>query len=208
MIESGFAMTTSDQERVTCPNCSKGYRWKPALVGRSVPCQACSTTFDIPDQPGPGLLPKPIEDDGLYELAADPDDEPEQPPAFTLPKDPPAEAQSAPAVTPAIETAPVESAIDLGDEGSEPIVHRSEAAKAARREELRIAAAEAEAQGSWRDYKWLIIVLSVLALLGLIYWGMHLFADAVEDGLHNTQRHDNEEVIVVSHSYHWDFDDE
>lgn len=202
-------MTSSDQERVICPSCGKGYRWKPALTGRSVPCQACGTTFEIPDQPGPGVLPKPIQDDGLYELAADPDDEPQQPPAFTLPKeDPPAEVQAAAAISPTAETTPTESAIDLGDEGSEPIVHRSDAAKAARREELRIAAAQAEAEGSWRDYKWLIIVLAVLGLLGLIYWAMYQFSDAMEEGLHNTQRHDTERIIVVSHRYQWDFDNE
>lgn len=194
----GLAMTTPDQETVTCPDCGKGYRFKSALVGQAVPCKACGTTFEIPMKPGKGLLPQPAEDDGLYELAGDPDDEPELPPAHVIPKADPTPAPPTP--KPAPPPAETKPARDLGgannDDSSEPAVHVSEAAKAARREEQRIAAAQAASVRSWRDYKWLIMIIALLCLLGLIYWAMHLFSDAVDEGLHKTMLPDHQAIAI------------
>ncbi|MBX2850494.1 MAG: zinc-ribbon domain-containing protein [Phycisphaeraceae bacterium] len=197
-------MPSSESEHVTCPDCGKAYRWQPSLVGKSVPCKQCGTSFEIPDRPGKGVLPKPA-DDGIYELAADPDDEPEQPPAYVVPKAPPAEQQAAPAAEPVVETGSAdvaeESADAEADDPSEPQVHLSEAAKTARREAQRIAAAESEAERSWRDYKSLIIVIALLVLFGIIYWAMVAFSDAMDEGLHNTMR-DRPAVLALSDFSH------
>ena len=87
--------------------------------------------------------------------------------------------------------------VEEADNG-EPEVHVSEAAKAARREAQRIAAAEEQAVRTWRDYKWLWIVLGLLVLLIIIYWGIYQFSDAMEDGLHNTMRPEHRELITIS----------
>ncbi|MBX2850495.1 MAG: zinc-ribbon domain-containing protein [Phycisphaeraceae bacterium] len=64
------------QERVTCPNCSKGYRWQSKLVGRKVPCKQCGTEFEVPSAPGTGISLAPVADDGTYELDLDAEDNP------------------------------------------------------------------------------------------------------------------------------------
>lgn len=60
------------QERVTCPACSKGYRWKSSLIGKRVPCKQCGSEFKVPIAPGEGQLVKaaPSKDVG-YELDMD-----------------------------------------------------------------------------------------------------------------------------------------
>jgi hypothetical protein len=198
-------MPSSESEPVTCPECGKGYRWQPALVGKSVPCKQCGTTFEIPSQPGKGVLPKPA-DDGLYELAANPDDEPELPPAYEVSKAPPTEEQAPSAAEPVIDTRPVDTTDRIADTAedspSEPEVHLSEAAKAARREQQRIAAVENEPQPKWWQQKWLIIVVALLALFGIIYWAMHAFSDAMEDGLHNTMQPHHVELFAASEPTH------
>lgn len=177
-------MAESNQERVTCPSCGKGYRWQAALTGREVPCKHCGTAFIIPDQPGVGLSIEPSEpeDDGLYDLASDPDEERELPPAYVVEKT----ARDPSAATPSIETSESAATVTL-DEPSEPAdtgepqVHISEAAKAARREEQRIAAANEVPEKSWRDYKWLIILIAVLLLFSCIWLAMDRFGDFVDD---------------------------
>lgn len=191
-------MPSSESERVTCPECGKGYRWQPALVGKSVPCKQCGTAFQVPSKPGMGVLPEPA-DDGLYELAADPDDQPELPPAYEVPKAPRAEASTAsqdePAVHPTHDPEQATTAQDTADREedspSEPQVHLSEAAKAARREAQRLAAAENEPQPKWWQQKWLIIAAALLVLFVIIYWAIYAFSEAMEDGLHNTMRQDH-----------------
>ena len=91
-------MPSSESERVTCPACGKGYRWQASLIGKSVPCKQCATSFEVPSQPGMGVRHKPEAGD-IYELAADPDAEPDLPRAFQVAKPPPAE-QPAPADEP------------------------------------------------------------------------------------------------------------
>lgn len=59
------------QERVTCPGCSKGYRWKSSLIGRKVPCKNCGSEFEVPAAPGVGLLIQPAINDDGYELDLD-----------------------------------------------------------------------------------------------------------------------------------------
>lgn len=58
-------------ERVTCPGCSKGYRWKSSLVGRHVPCKNCGSTFEVPAAPGEGLAIHLEPDDDGYALDID-----------------------------------------------------------------------------------------------------------------------------------------
>lgn len=190
-------MTSSNSERVTCPSCDKAYRWQPTLVGQSVPCKQCGTTFTIPDQPGKGIAhqPEPVDDDGLYELATDPDDEPVLPPARAMP--PPIEQYAPPPATAPAQSSEASEPNEDPDQ-AEPQLHISEAAKAARREEQRIAAAEQQAARSWRDYKWLIIVLSLLGLFAVIYLAMYLFSDAMEE---ETMRQQPAEVFVMSDAF-------
>lgn len=45
---------SDSSERVTCPGCKKGYRWKSSLIGRHVPCKQCGSTFEVPIAPGVG----------------------------------------------------------------------------------------------------------------------------------------------------------
>lgn len=59
------------QQRVTCPTCSKGYRWQASLVGKRVPCKQCETVFLVPDAPGVGLAINSIGEDGTYDLDLD-----------------------------------------------------------------------------------------------------------------------------------------
>ena len=68
-------MSEPDPNRVTCPGCSKSYRWDVKLVGRTVECRKCSVRFAVPDTPGtPGQRLEPaITDDGTYELDLDED---------------------------------------------------------------------------------------------------------------------------------------
>lgn len=185
-------MPSPSSEQVTCPSCSKSYRWTAALAGRTVPCKECGTSFIVPDQPGLGLAdkpapePEPTADNGLYELAMDPDDEPAPPPpAYKSPPTPSAEDhQPNPAADPDEASAPADDAGDTGDadesHDSGPAIHISEAAKASRREEQRIAAIENEPGHSWRDHKGLIILFSVIGLFVAIYLLMYSFSDALD----------------------------
>lgn len=59
------------QERVTCPGCSKGYRWKSSLIGKRVPCKHCGSEFEVPIAPGVGLLIQPAPSEDGYELDLD-----------------------------------------------------------------------------------------------------------------------------------------
>lgn len=63
-------MSTDDQQRVTCPECGKGYRWDTKLIGRAVACRQCEVRFEVPIAPGkPGTrLDAPASEDGIYEL--------------------------------------------------------------------------------------------------------------------------------------------
>jgi len=185
-------MATSNSEHVTCPSCSKTYRWKAALTGRAVPCKECGTRFIIPDQPGLGLAdkpapaPKPRADDDLYELATDPDDEPTPPPpAYKSPAAPTVEdhepsptAEPTGVSKPAQKSDGPDDADESGD--SEPTVYVSEAVKASRREEQRIAAVANEPARTWRDHKGLIILVSILGLFVIIYLTMVAFSDALD----------------------------
>lgn len=69
-------MPSSSSERVTCPDCGKGYRWQSNLVGRKVTCKACGSEFEVPSAPGEGIAiePEPVADDGTYELDLDTDE--------------------------------------------------------------------------------------------------------------------------------------
>ncbi len=67
-------MSDSISERVTCPGCSKGYRWQTQLVGRVVPCKACDTRFTVPDLPGRGITHEDFHE--TYELDLDRDEQP------------------------------------------------------------------------------------------------------------------------------------
>lgn len=196
-------MPSSESERVTCPKCGKGYRWQPALVGKSVTCKQCGTEFQVPNKPGMGVLPQPA-DDGLYELAADPDDEPELPPAYEMPKSLPTQtptaSQDEPAVNPTHDPEQATTADRDEDSPSEPQVHLSEAAKAARREAQRVAAAESERQPKWWQQKWLIIAAALLLLFVIIYWAIYAFSEAMEDGLHNTMQQGQAAFCVASES--------
>lgn len=174
-------MEASNSERVICPKCNKPYRWQEALAGRELPCKECGTKFIIPERPGLGLLvpAEPVtEDEGLYELAADPDDEPLPPPPPRVP------------MTPAMDESPHESTAaaepsagmsatsddDAEDEPMEPNPHISEAAKATRREEQRLAAAANERPESWRDNKVIWTVAVVVGLFVVIYLAMLSFS--------------------------------
>ena len=214
-------MASSESERISCPSCGKTYRWKPALANRKVACQACQTQFTFPDQPvaeKPSQAAEPAgpeTDDGLYELASDPEAQIDLPPAHTVPKNGPAADAPAPSAStePGQASEPTQpigpnasSDSDAADppgesgeqpSGGEPIMHISEAKKAARREEQRKAAAQAESVRTWRDYKLLYILLGVFLLLALIYLAMYLFSEAMEDGLHKTMRPDSHTTLVA-----------
>lgn len=65
-------MPDSQDQRVTCPSCSKGYRWQERLVGRPVDCKKCGERFEVPPSAGMGIsLSAAPADDGLYDLAVD-----------------------------------------------------------------------------------------------------------------------------------------
>lgn len=127
-------------------------------------------------------------DAGVYELADHPDDE-----AETASANAPATASGASSATstssepadapePDAQTGPPESAVTPeggGEDAHEP-KHLSEAAKAARREQQRIAAAEAQAQKSWRDYKWPIILVLLVCILVLIILAMFGLSDLLD----------------------------
>lgn len=59
---------SASQERVTCPDCGKGYRWQSKLIGKKVPCKQCGNAFEVPNAPGIGIALAPVADDGTYEL--------------------------------------------------------------------------------------------------------------------------------------------
>lgn len=70
--QRGPTMATPSSERVTCPNCGKGYRWQTKLIGRRVPCKQCNEPFDVPEAPGEGIAIAPaVTEDGTYELDFD-----------------------------------------------------------------------------------------------------------------------------------------
>lgn len=71
-------MSETNSERVTCPDCGKGYRWQDALAGRTVACKQCGTQFTVPDAPGMGLALEPTNDDGIYDLETPEIDQPRQ----------------------------------------------------------------------------------------------------------------------------------
>lgn len=174
-------MASTNSERIPCPSCGKTYRWKPELANRKVVCQACQTEFTFPAQPIQEKAPPPAEDDGLYDLASDPDEERELPPAYVPPAVTPTEpkAEGSESTPPAVTTSDASDADD-----GEPQVHISEAAKATRREEQRIAAAaELEAASSKKVYKWLIIALIVVCVVVIGYWAMNHFSDAFNASL-------------------------
>ncbi|MEM9346334.1 MAG: hypothetical protein AAGB26_06940 [Planctomycetota bacterium] len=207
-------MSVSDHERVTCPSCGKRYRWQADLIGRQVTCKQCGEGFVIPDAPGPGvaIAPEPVADDGTYELDFDALNEPEAaPPAF---KPQTTGQEAAPdthqPVAPLVDTSADEPEAQAAPDSEAPDqeAYVSEATKAARREEQRIAAAANEPQRKWWQQKWLMIVVGLLVLLGLIYWMMLQFSDAMDEGLHNTMEDDPHQAIVISRSYDWDFSDE
>jgi hypothetical protein len=204
-------MPSSDSERIPCPGCGKTYSWKPELANRKVVCKACNTQFAFPEQPPKPPTVEPadsIDDDGIYDLASDPDEERELPPAY-VPATAPSVNDPVASASPENENSsdPAEPAISSGSDepeeeavGGEPVAHVSEAKKAARREAQRLAAAEAESIRTWRDYKLLYIVLGLFLLFVLIYTAMYMFSEAMEDGLHNTMRQDQTVVLVCSHT--------
>lgn len=67
---------SASQERVTCPDCGKGYRWQSKLIGKKVPCKQCGSTFEVPIAPGIGIALAPVADDGTYELDLEGEDTP------------------------------------------------------------------------------------------------------------------------------------
>lgn len=193
-------MSETNDPQVTCPNCSANYRWRADQAGRTVPCKQCGKQFTVPDQPGPGLTTQPPPqasptpdtgkdtDADIYELAEDLDEEPQAPPlAYT----PPTEAEQPPTTpptttppptsTPSTTHAPAPPAVstegDAADASAGEAKHVSEAAKAARREQQRLAAAEAEAARSWRDFKWLYFSLGALVFFILLVWSMYALRD-------------------------------
>lgn len=65
-------MSDTQDQRVTCPQCSKGYRWSAKLAGRLVDCKQCGQRFEVPEQPGVGRsLDSEPNPDGTYDLALD-----------------------------------------------------------------------------------------------------------------------------------------
>ena len=202
-------MASSTSDRIPCPSCGKTYRFKPELAGRKVKCQACGTAFSFPDQahsaptePEPSAydLATPADDDSMYELASDPDEERELPPAYGVPKDVPEPARptpdAAPIESPIPGNAPSQSSEQPDD--SEPVVHVSEAAKAARREELRIARAEEDSVKTWRDYKLVYIAIGALVFLAVLLWAMNRFGDFMKDGVHEATWHNHGQGVALS----------
>ena len=56
-------------QRVSCPGCTKGYRWSDTMVGRQVACKNCGEQFTVPGEPGEGQpLADTLTDDGTYAL--------------------------------------------------------------------------------------------------------------------------------------------
>jgi len=195
-------MTSSASESIPCPNCGKSYRWKPELVGRKVACKTCGTEFSFPDQPGDEKPAADAEDNAIYELARDPDEERELPPAYEVPSDPDPPTDAPPSQPPAEPTVAAGANTDTTEpedasDSGEPELHISEAKKAARREAQRKAAAEQEAIRTWRDYKLLYVVLALLLLFVILYWAIYAFSDAMEEGLHNTMRPDRPHVVAL-----------
>lgn len=170
-------MTEPTNEHVDCPSCGKAYRWKSTLVGRLVPCKKCGTEFTVPSKPGVGVAIDAASDseDSVYALAVDIDALPDEPAAKPRPPaTPKAEHQPPPAaVTPTDKP-------DASEQADAPVKELSEAAKARRREEQRLAAAAAEPAHDWRDYKPLIILVSVLLIAGLIIYLMVANSNALD----------------------------
>lgn len=197
-------MATSDQDRVTCPSCGKGYRWQSALFGKEVPCKACGASFKIPSQPGPGIAPPPPEDDGLYELASDPDlDTPPPPPAYQPPpsEEPAQEAETPSSAEPAATSQPL-AAPKLSPTESirnaEQPAYVSDDVKAMRREEQRIAAAQAASVKSWRDYKWLIILIAVVILSIGLWLALDRFGDFIDNPTEQSKLDQPYEAYIAS----------
>ena len=201
-------MPTPDQEPVTCPGCGKAFRFKPELAGKRVTCKACGEPFDFPELPKPAAPPPPPADDaGLYELASDPElDDPTPPPAFVPeptttpepteqaeqvvkpPMEPPATSASDQA-----QTTPTSSILD-----AEEPAYVSDAVKAARREEQRIAAMADATEEKWWKQKWFFVVIGLLILFAIIYWAMTQFSDAMDDGLHNTLHYEQGTTFTLT----------
>jgi len=166
---------------VTCPTCGKSYRWQPSAAGRKFPCKQCGEQFTVPSAPGIGISDKPQPQDEsaqTYELA-DYDDEPVAEHARFKPA-PKAEQKedhdtsrsaAAPKPQPASDPGPTES--------KEEPRELSEAARATRREQQRIAAATSEPVRTWRDYKTLITLAVILGVVILIVLGMYTLSDVL-----------------------------
>ncbi|MFN3167253.1 MAG: hypothetical protein ACE37H_09350 [Phycisphaeraceae bacterium] len=184
-------MPDAETDKVTCPSCGKGYRWKPVLVGRLVPCRKCGTEFTVPRHPGVGQALDSSDDgqDSVYALAVDIDDLPEPavppPPAAMVDQTDHAEAARHEPPAPAVKTNDVPTGASPGgtgesDDASDEPAHVSEAAKAKRREEQRLAAAAAEPARSWRDYKLLIILGGLIVVVALAVWVLTSVSDALD----------------------------
>lgn len=147
-----------------------------------------------PDQPNKINPSEP--DDGLYELANDPDaDQTPLPPAYQ----PPPQAESAP-TSPTGPASPDQAKPAASLLDSEEPAYVSDEVKARRREEQRIAAMANATEDKWWQQKWVRITLGLLILLGILYWIMLQFSDAVEDGLHKTMRPSNTPTTALIHT--------
>lgn len=149
-----------------------------------------------PDQPDKSTAQE--DEDHLYELASDPDiDAPPLPPAYQPPPRPAQPASPPPSVKPqeplGQSTPSSSSLLD-----SEEPAYVSETAKAKRREEQRIAAMAEATEDKWWQQKWVLVIVGLLILLGIIYWAMYQFSNAVEEGLHNTLRYEQPSAIALS----------
>jgi hypothetical protein len=183
-------MSDAETDNVTCPGCGKSYRWKEILVGRLVPCRKCGTEFTVPKQPGQGEAIDTSGDnqDSVYALAVDIDDLPEPktppPPAAMVDPTDTAETPKHEPPAPAVKTTdapPGEAGVPSEQDGeAEAPAHVSEAAKAKRREEQRLAAAAAQPARSWRDYKLLIILGGVVVGVAIAVWILTSVSDALD----------------------------
>lgn len=108
-------MAETGGERVTCPDCGRGYRWQSSLAGKVVPCKQCSSPFTVPNAPGVGIAEAPppepeatepagpadegaaVGDDGTYDIAID-EPEPEAPAEPEPEAAPEAQAPAAPTI--------------------------------------------------------------------------------------------------------------